>query len=732
MVNRARLIIIAALLVIIGTVSAALFLRSHSFKGEGTIDSPYMIKSGRDLKALANAISSGDSLEGKFYALESDIDVSGESIIFPLGARDNEEPVEFKGVFDGRGYSICGVNVKKNGDAGFFASLSGMVCNLTMEYGTFEGTGNVGAFAARVKPEGRIINCCTYANAIGETAGAISGYTEGTLVNCLVILDMDEEPGVQNLTGTDELAHDSNCYVYDGENFELFVHGSADNQEKTYKRAVNNLNSRLFELGLDENNPTMYNWAYRDEYPNVYITESTADTIVEVVLTRADGSFAAASYDDKIHMWAAAPGENAYPLTITYTTKEGNSGFIVCETEADEVYFEEDGIGCGLRLFAATEKFTGITSNTDGQIAINLSEDITDTPGIYSVIQQYFGDDDELDLVQKQVYITKNGDYVLSGNLNGEVIFDIEGEDPALISTSPQRTLSSEDELRITLDSVSINSAYAPSILVVNAPEGKKKDPKVKVFLADNTENFLIGSNTMDIYSEDYYKDEGVFSSHVTTGFYGDTGSLYLKGDLEGIEVKSDCVMDGGSYNIDGVTDDGFSISELLHIKSGVIRAEAYDNVLDCEDVKLEGGKLIVVGPTPNENCLKDNVKLKGVRMAVGFTRNKDMSDKSTQNFIVAKFKDMIEADNIVLLTDENDKPLMAYRLSKPVKMVGFTAPEFKNGVYHFYMCSSVNGNWTYEMCEDITDYEAIRQLEIDGNGALQVSQIDNRFEFKE
>ena len=708
MKKRSLLIIIGALLLMTAAISLALMMRAGSFKGSGSSEDPYIIKSGRDLRALSERISSGDSLGGVYFALDGDIEVSSEAEIFPMGKRSGEESVPFEGVLDGRGHAIKGISVKTKGNAGLFDILSGSIYNLTMDYGSIEGEASAGAFAAVVTETGSIINCCNYANVLGETAGGISGYTEGKLVNCVIVLDVENEPGVQQLTGSDDRVHSSNCYVYDGDNFELFVHGSADNQEKTYRRAVDNLNARIAELSLQQPEIGFCKWSYREEFPNVALLTDRADTVTSVELNGQ-----AAVYDQEGHFWEL-PEKEALgdisaedSLTLSYTDSLGKTAAIECSAELEEIHFVNDGMESILRLYDEEAKIKEAAAGSLEGL-LELSDILEGEKGLYTVDRGYYNKEGTEERRERIVYIISGSSFTLKGDLEGAVVFDC------------------GKESEICLEGVSINSVYGPALLVKNKKDGKG----MTVFkLADDTDNSLYGSNTMDIYSESYDKEEGVISCHTNAALQGDKGSLYIKGDLEGIEVKGDLTMEGGHVNVDGVTDDGLSIDECFELSGGWLRVLAYDNVLDCEKVKLSGGRFIVLGPTKNENCLKDDVELKGVEMAAGFTRNKPMSEKSEQPLIAVRFQEMMPAGSIVLLTDEEDNPLMGYKMTDKALIAGFSAPYLGKENYHMYLCESLEGDWDEELCSNISDYVPAEQLTIEGDPCLSAEEIDNRFE---
>lgn len=70
--------------------------------GEGTESKPYLISDGAELAYLANQVNSGNTYEGKYFQLASDIDL-GNNEWTPIGNTENS----FRGIFDGAGHTIA-------------------------------------------------------------------------------------------------------------------------------------------------------------------------------------------------------------------------------------------------------------------------------------------------------------------------------------------------------------------------------------------------------------------------------------------------------------------------------------------------------------------------------------------------------------------------------------------------------------------------------------------------
>lgn len=124
--------------------------------GNGTEESPYIIKTEEQLRAFAKSLSDDITYSGIYIALDGDIDVSSEQwICIGLGHYD------FQGIFDGKGHTVRGMFIGANGSPYEEAKTdSGDTNKMTTFYGLFGVIGengivrNLGIEAATVAVKG--------------------------------------------------------------------------------------------------------------------------------------------------------------------------------------------------------------------------------------------------------------------------------------------------------------------------------------------------------------------------------------------------------------------------------------------------------------------------------------------------------------------------------------------------------------------------------------------------
>ncbi|MCM1224375.1 MAG: hypothetical protein NC548_59000, partial [Lachnospiraceae bacterium] len=167
--------------------SLALMPQAYAIDGNGSIDSPYLIKSAADwseIAAMANADENPDNLAGKYAELSSDIDFGNE----------NFTPIKsFAGSLDGKGHKLYGVKHEANtGYAGLIGVLEaeGAIANLTIE-GTASAADQKNGTKVTVSAQyfgglvgklyGTLDNCV---NAMSVTTTSAKGYAGGLAAYC--------------------------------------------------------------------------------------------------------------------------------------------------------------------------------------------------------------------------------------------------------------------------------------------------------------------------------------------------------------------------------------------------------------------------------------------------------------------------------------------------------------------------------------------------------------------
>ena len=133
--------------------------------GSGTKQYPYLIETAAQLQAFAKSVNDGESYQGQYISLNSDIDLSGIDWT-PIGTSNS-----FKGVFDGNQYVIENLTIGSQEEiaerdiAGLFGDLGsgGVIRNVGIRdaaiYNYYAGSQYVGLLASGTSANSVVDNC---------------------------------------------------------------------------------------------------------------------------------------------------------------------------------------------------------------------------------------------------------------------------------------------------------------------------------------------------------------------------------------------------------------------------------------------------------------------------------------------------------------------------------------------------------------------------------------------
>jgi hypothetical protein len=162
---------------------------SITFDGEGTADSPYLIKTADDLTLLSQLVSEGNSFAGAYFALANDLDLSGLSNYTPVG----DDVTKFEGTFDGQNHTISNFTI--DGKAFLYTGIFGytgekaLIKDIIVK--RFVGSSDglyLGTFVGY--NDGKIENCqvdTAVLDSDGSCVGGIAGISDGDITGCSVV-----------------------------------------------------------------------------------------------------------------------------------------------------------------------------------------------------------------------------------------------------------------------------------------------------------------------------------------------------------------------------------------------------------------------------------------------------------------------------------------------------------------------------------------------------------------
>lgn len=179
--------------------------------GNGTQESPFEISTAEQLYNFSEFVNSGNSLKNKYVELTNDIDMSSIKNFKPIGFEVN--PFQFKGIFNGNGYAIKNLEIRRNDyslfdenylkyDIALFGKLGGKVENLIVEDSVFDGYCTAVFARSSVNDKQLIINCLSRNNKItGYRCGELIDDFAGKIESCIALNNNTKGKENSNIVG---------------------------------------------------------------------------------------------------------------------------------------------------------------------------------------------------------------------------------------------------------------------------------------------------------------------------------------------------------------------------------------------------------------------------------------------------------------------------------------------------------------------------------------------------
>lgn len=233
--------------------------------GNGTQESPFEISTAEQLYNFSEFVNSGNSLKNKYVELTNDIDMSSIKNFKPIGFEVN--PFQFKGIFNGNGYAIKNLEIRRNDyslfdenylkyDIALFGKLGGKVENLIVEDSVFDGYCTAVFARSSVNDKQLIINCLSRNNKItGYRCGELIDDFAGKIESCIALNNNTKGKENSNIVGyryTSPIMAASYTNTFYKENNKYYLPNNIIYTDEM----INNLN----------NNSTTYNKKIEMEY----------------------------------------------------------------------------------------------------------------------------------------------------------------------------------------------------------------------------------------------------------------------------------------------------------------------------------------------------------------------------------------------------------------------------------------------------------------------------------
>lgn len=307
--------------------------------------------------------------------------------------------------------------------------------------------------------------------------------------------------------------------------------------------------------------------------------------------------------------------------------------------------------------------------------------------------------------------------------------------------TDGQISVNSNDikgDVIIVLNNANITCKNAPAIFVYNKST-KQGDCNVIIKTAENSTNVISGGkikqsvegwkdqDSIIYYVEKDYNDEneyyerykydGAISSDISLTFEGDGNLIVNALKKEGIEVKRDITINSGSIVINSL-DDGINAAadneSVITINGGDILvnvqedAEEGDGIDSNGYIYINGGNVYAYASYKSQDSGLDSdlgIYINGGYVVGTGNMADSISKDSKQAYMQMSFKEKVQKDTLITITDKNKTPLTAFMTDREYTVLTISVPEFTNDTKYVYEAGEVEGTNQNGLYTNITSY---------------------------
>ena len=242
-----------------------------------------------------------------------------------------------------------------------------------------------------------------------------------------------------------------------------------------------------------------------------------------------------------------------------------------------------------------------------------------------------------------------------------------------------------------------------------------------------------------------FYKASGAISSDIDLYFEGEGFLKVTSKNKEGIETKGNMTFSGGTgdyeiYSMDDclntttASSNGTTVRNDLTIDVHSLLASVLSDA-DEGDAIDSNGKLIINGgtiyafahPSSQDAGLDSGGGTYingGTIVATGNMVDRIESD-SKQKFIYASFN-KIEADSLIVIKDQNDKVITAFKTSKNITNLVYSSPDLESDAYKIYVGGEIDGDETNGLYTNINSYNGGTEITY-SNASMGMNSFKNR-----
>ena len=270
------------------------------------------------------------------------------------------------------------------------------------------------------------------------------------------------------------------------------------------------------------------------------------------------------------------------------------------------------------------------------------------------------------------------------------------------------------------------------------------------IYTSDEIDNILfakVEADREDLTDGDpyyFYKASGALSSDIDLYFEGEGYLKVTSKNKEGIETKGNLEFVGGTGDYEVFSyDDALNTttssrnarnditinvnSLLAYVLEDADEGDAIDS---NGSLTINGGTIYAFAhPTSGDAGLDSNngtIINGGVVIAIGNMMD-GISSESSQNYIYTNLNGKIDADTLVVIKDELDNIIAAFKANRTFKTILYSSPDLNTKTYKVYIGGTIDGEETNGLYTKINSYTNGEEASVSNtNNMVRNNSVNN------
>lgn len=228
-----------------------------------------------------------------------------------------------------------------------------------------------------------------------------------------------------------------------------------------------------------------------------------------------------------------------------------------------------------------------------------------------------------------------------------------------------------------------------------------------------------------------FYKGSGAISSDIDLYFEGEGYLKVVSKNKEGIETKGNLVFSGGTGDYEIIAEDDclntttssssgenvrndliINVNSLIAIVSD--EGDEGDAIDSNGTLTINGGTIYAFAHSNSGDAGLDSnngTYINGGTIIATGNMADEISNESKQNYIYVKFNSIIKKDTLLVIKDQKDNIITAFKTSKDITTLFYSSEDLDYKSFKIYSGGEIEGEETNGLYTSIKDYSGGTEL---------------------